>query len=88
MATARPSPLGALTLACACFMLRTRGPVPLRGALHALLTCVAAAMLGPCLHHLLDLAHLAQRVADLGSHAPEEQPRPRRVLVRAREGPA
>jgi len=75
---------GALTLACACFMLRTRGPVPLRGALHALLTCVAAAMLGPCLHHLLDLAHLAQRVADLGPPF-DAMPMPWAVAVCATE---
>ena len=73
---------GLLILLCACFMLRTRGL--LVGLVQALLTLFCAAMLGPCLHHMLDLEALSARVSDLGPPF-DENPKPWAVAVCAAE---
>lgn len=57
---------GVLILLCAWLMLRTRGLLLGLGVAHALLACFSAAMIGPCIHHAMDLEQLSARVSDLG----------------------
>lgn len=54
-------------MAAAAVQARTaEAPAPAWSILHLALVGIAACMLGPCLHHALDLTQLSMRVADLG----------------------
>eukprot|EP00310_Coccolithus_braarudii_P014628 CAMPEP_0183341124 /NCGR_PEP_ID=MMETSP0164_2-20130417/7431_1 /TAXON_ID=221442 /ORGANISM="Coccolithus pelagicus ssp braarudi, Strain PLY182g" /LENGTH=324 /DNA_ID=CAMNT_0025511359 /DNA_START=8 /DNA_END=982 /DNA_ORIENTATION=- len=75
---------GVLILLCAWFMLRTRGLLVGLGLVHMLLACFSAAMLGPCVHHAIDLDNLSARVSDLGPPF-DANPKPWAAMVCAVE---